>query len=87
MTPQVAISPVYSGYQMTDTEWRELVALKAAIDGYPQAVSTCQQERFTELFVMSLAGKGNMPIVPRVENTATGIDRHIVSDRSFAELQ
>ena len=48
---------------MTDEEWNELVALKDEIDGSPQSVSTDQQERFTELMVKSLMGKGDRPLV------------------------
>ena len=47
---------------MDEEEWQELVALKHAIDGYPQSVAPEKQERFTELLVKSLAGKGNLPI-------------------------
>ena len=46
---------------MNATEWEELVALKDAIDGYPQSVAPEHQERFTELLVKSLAGKGDCP--------------------------
>jgi ABC-type polar amino acid transport system ATPase subunit len=48
--------------EITQAEWQELVALKAAIDGYPQSISTCQQQRFTELMVKSLVGKGDRPL-------------------------
>lgn len=51
---------------ITQEEWQELVSLKKAIDGYPQSVSTCQQERFTELLVKSLADKGDRPLVDTV---------------------
>jgi hypothetical protein len=47
---------------ITHAEWQELVALKAAIDGYPQSVSPSKQERFTELMVKSLVGKGDRPL-------------------------
>jgi len=53
---------------MNATEWEELVALKGAIDGYPQSVAPEHQARFTELFVKSLAGKGDCrPITNMVE--------------------
>ncbi len=44
-------------------EWQELASLKAAIDGYPQSVCPSRQERFTELMVKSLVGKGDRPLV------------------------
>jgi hypothetical protein len=47
---------------MNQVEWDELIALKDAIDGYPQSVVPEHQERFTELFVKSLAGKGDLSL-------------------------
>jgi hypothetical protein len=44
-------------------EWQELATLKKAIDGYPQSVCPSRQERFTELMVKSLVGKGDRPLV------------------------
>ena len=47
----------------TDTlskeEWDELVALKDAITYAPQTVSAKKMEKFTELMVRSLEGKGD----------------------------
>jgi hypothetical protein len=36
--------------------------LRKAITGYPQSVHPKKQERFTELFVKSLEGKGDTPL-------------------------
>jgi hypothetical protein len=40
-------------------EWNELVALKDAITYAPQTVSAQKMEKFTELMVRSLEGKGD----------------------------
>jgi hypothetical protein len=47
---------------LTDEEWNELVALKNAINDNPATVSPEKMELFTELFVRSLDGKGDVPI-------------------------
>jgi len=44
---------------MTPDEWQELKALKDAINQYPASVHYEKMERFTELMVKSLAGKGD----------------------------
>ncbi len=44
---------------LTKEEWNELVALKDAITYAPQTVSVEKMEKFTELMVRSLEGKGN----------------------------
>lgn len=44
---------------LSDEEWRELCSLKEAIDCYPAAVAASKMERFTELFVRTLEGKGD----------------------------
>lgn len=41
-------------------EWDELVALKNAIHDNPASVSADKMELFTELFVRSLQGKGDI---------------------------
>jgi hypothetical protein len=41
-------------------EWDELNSLKNAIDEYPATVHPEKMERFTELFVKTLEGKGDM---------------------------
>jgi len=47
---------------LTAEEWAELVALKEAINYDPSSVHYDKMERFTELMVRSLEGKGNQPI-------------------------
>jgi hypothetical protein len=44
---------------LSDNEWEELCKLKAAIDEAPATVVASQMERFTELFVRTLHGKGD----------------------------
>ena len=44
---------------LTQEEWDELVALKDAITYRPQSVSAKKMEKFTELMVRSLEGKGD----------------------------
>lgn len=66
------VSPItQTQSEITQAEWQELATLKAAIDGYPQSISTCQQQRFTELMVKSLAGKGDRPLVYRGPSNKT----------------
>lgn len=45
--------------QLTDTEWKELVALKDAINQNPASVHPEKMELFTELLVRSLSWVGN----------------------------
>ncbi len=45
--------------ELTTEEWNELVALKDAITYAPQTVSAEKMEKFTELMVRSLEGKGD----------------------------
>ncbi len=45
--------------ELSQEEWQELCSLKEAIDGYPASVATTAMERFTELLVRSLHGKGD----------------------------
>jgi hypothetical protein len=45
---------------LTKEEWDELVALKEAINYDPRTVSPEKMEKFTELFVRSLDGKGDV---------------------------
>lgn len=48
---------------LTIEEWDELVALKEAINFDPASVHFEKMERFTELMVRSLDGKGdNVPV-------------------------
>jgi len=44
---------------LSNEEWKELCQLKRAIDDGPAAVAACKMERFTELFVRTLYGKGD----------------------------
>jgi hypothetical protein len=47
---------------LSKEEWDELFALKDAINYDPHTVSPQSMEKFTELFVRSLEGKGDNPI-------------------------
>ena len=47
---------------LTTEEWNELVALKDAITYAPQTVSSEKMEKFAELMVRSLEGKGDVPV-------------------------
>ena len=44
---------------LSDAEWEELCTLKKAIDDGPATVVASRMERFTELFVRTLYGKGD----------------------------
>lgn len=44
---------------LSQEEWEELFSLKKAIDDGPATMATNKMERFTELFVRSLHGKGD----------------------------
>jgi hypothetical protein len=44
---------------LTQEEWNELIALKDAISYAPQTVSSKKMEKFVELMVRSLEGKGD----------------------------
>jgi hypothetical protein len=45
--------------ELTKEEWDELLALKDAITYAPQSVCAKKMEKFTELMVRSLEGKGD----------------------------
>lgn len=47
---------------MEDKEWNELVALKQELDNNMMAFDSYAHEKFTELFVKSLEGKGDSPV-------------------------
>lgn len=49
----------YSPSPLSEAEWNELCQLKKAIDDYPATVVASKMERFTELFVRTLYGKGD----------------------------
>jgi len=51
---------------LTTEEWNELVALKDAINYDPASVHFEKMERFTELMVRSLEGKGDAVPVSEV---------------------
>ena len=55
----MTIFPASSEEELSQEEWQELCSLKEAIDGYPASIATATMERFTELFVRSLHGKGD----------------------------
>ena len=44
---------------LTQEEWTELIALKDAISYAPQTVSAEKMEKFAELMVRTLEGKGD----------------------------
>ena len=44
---------------LTQEEWTELIALKDAISYAPQTVAAEKMEKFAELMVRSLEGKGD----------------------------
>ena len=46
---------------LTREEWDELNALRKAINYNPSQVCPQKMEKFTELFVRSLRGKGDIP--------------------------
>lgn len=48
--------------ELTKEEWNELVALKDAINYNPSTVTYEKMEKFTELMVRSLEGKGDVPL-------------------------
>ena len=54
---------------MTDEEFEEMSALRAAISDNPAAVCPEKQERFTELLVRSWPARGDEPVVPVGEVT------------------
>ena len=45
---------------LSQEEWNELNTLKNAINQHPASVHTVKMERFTELFVKTLEGKGDL---------------------------
>lgn len=53
--------PINPPKELTTEEWKELFALKDAISYDPHTVSPESMEKFTELFVRSLEGKGDRP--------------------------
>ena len=51
--------PIDHPTELATEEWDELIALKDAISYNPHTVAPQSMERFTELFVRSLDGKGD----------------------------
>jgi hypothetical protein len=45
---------------LSQEEWNELVDLKNAINEYPASVHPDKMERFTQLFVRTIEGKGDL---------------------------
>ena len=54
----MTLSKIKADY-LTKEEWNELDALRKAINYNPSQVSPQKMEKFTELFVRSLQGKGD----------------------------
>ena len=48
--------------ELTKEEWDEIVALKEAINYDPSTVTYEKMEKFSELLVRSLEGKGDVPL-------------------------
>lgn len=53
---------------MEQKDWDELVALKDAISYNPASVHPDKMEKFTELLVQSLYGKGNLSVQEEPSN-------------------
>jgi len=47
---------------MTQTEWDELVQLRKEMNESLMALDAATQEKFVELLVKSLEGKGDLPV-------------------------
>lgn len=47
--------------KLTNEEWNELVTLKNEISLYLTSINSTEMERFTELMVKSIEGRGNYP--------------------------
>lgn len=54
--------------KMEDKDWEELLALKSVISYNPASVHPDQMEKFTELFVRSLEGKGETSVLLEPSN-------------------
>jgi hypothetical protein len=54
--------------KMDDKDWEELVALKSVISYNPASVHPDKMEKFTELLVKSLRGKGENSVVLEPSN-------------------
>ena len=47
---------------MENEQWEKLLGLRSELSNHLMANGTEAQEKFTELFVKSLEGKGDLPI-------------------------
>lgn len=56
----MSYQPPTRSLNLNTDEWNELVSLKEAITYRPSSVSAHKMERFTELMVRSLEGKGDL---------------------------
>jgi hypothetical protein len=54
--------------KMEDKDWEELIALKSVISYNPASVHPDKMEKFTELLVKSLRGKGENTVVLEPSN-------------------
>jgi hypothetical protein len=54
--------------EMEDKDWEELIALKSVISYNPASVHPDKMEKFTELLVKSLRGKGENSVVLEPSN-------------------
>jgi hypothetical protein len=54
--------------KMEDKDWEELIALKSVISYNPASVHPDKMEKFTELLVKSLRGKGENSVVLEPSN-------------------
>ena len=54
--------------KMEDKDWEELISLKSVISYNPASVHPDQMEKFTELFVRSLEGKGETSVLLEPSN-------------------
>jgi hypothetical protein len=49
---------------MNQAEWNELLAIRREMNANLMAIDAKTQERYTELLVKSLEGKGDGPVYP-----------------------
>jgi hypothetical protein len=54
--------------KMEDKDWEELIALKSVISYNPASVHPDKMEKFTELLVKSLRGKGEASVLLEPSN-------------------
>lgn len=72
---------------ISEEEWIEMVALNDAIHYNPASVSPEKMEFFTELFVRTLEGKGDVEInnVTNSYNSMSDIHSHIQKDKEILD--